>query len=89
MTPEELALRFVATVRSNVTDEDFAEILKRNKTYPPGCCATHDFMDANMLMLEAFEALAKRDMDFESDADTALWSAAWEIATTQYLTEKP
>ena len=88
MTPEQLALRFVTLIRRCTTAAEYAEILKRNKTIDPGCCATHDFMDANMVMLEAFEALAKRDMDFESDADTALWNTAWEIATTQYLTEK-
>lgn len=90
MTPaEQLALRFVILIRRCTTAAEYDQILKRNKIVPAGCCATHDFMDANMVMLEAFEALAGREMDLESDADTALWNAAWEIATTKYLTELP
>lgn len=85
---DHLALRFVVLVRRCTTAFEYAEILKRNKTIPDGCCATHDFFDANMVMLEAFNAHAKREMDLESEADCRLWSRAWKIATTEYLTEK-
>ena len=88
MTPALLAHNFANLIRRLTTQEEFDTIRKRNKTIPPGCCATHDFMDANMVMADAFSALAGREMDLESDADTAMWNAAWEIAKAEYLTEK-
>lgn len=89
---EQLALRFVTLIRRCTTQTEYNEILKRNKTIAPGCCATHDFMDANMVMLEAFNQLYGRDISMTGtdadEPDRVLWGAAWKIATEQYLTEK-
>jgi Tfp pilus assembly protein PilV len=53
-----------------------------------GACATHDFFDANMAMLAAFENVLKREpytitegaTDVQREADQALWNAAWNMA---------
>ncbi len=43
-------------------------------------CATHDYLDANMVMDEAFTTVLGRDMDAGSEDDAALWNAAWDLA---------
>jgi hypothetical protein len=66
------------------------EVIKRNLTYPPHTCASHDFCDANMVMDRAKENL-KLGLDISSQADVLVWSRAWELAVTNkfYLQEVP
>lgn len=81
-----LSQAFTTVVRSNFTIKELREINKRNKAYEithPGCCATHDFCDANMLMAEAFHNAFKREPDVGSEEDAQLWSAAWNDARTR------
>ena len=49
----------------------------------PDVCASHDFCDANMTMLRAFERVtgkAEHELNFESQAEMDLWNSAWSIA---------
>lgn len=43
-------------------------------------CHTHDFCDANMTMLEAWEWCFNRDFDANNDKDLEVWNAAWDLA---------
>lgn len=52
-----------------------------------GCCASHDFCDANDVMAEAFKEVTLRDMDTESEGDLALWNEAWDLARSWGLIE--
>jgi hypothetical protein len=45
-----------------------------------GCCATHDFFDANIGMAEAFFSVTGGEPDAASETDAALWNAAWTMA---------
>lgn len=94
-----LAAAFVAQCREAFTEEQLAEIKTRNASpdYAGDVCATHDFADANMLMLEAFSATFGREPLFLTEGadapdaapDLALWGAAWTRAKTDHLTASP
>ncbi|MBG6083031.1 hypothetical protein [Rubrivivax gelatinosus] len=88
----ELAAQFAVLLRLTLTDEEFAEVLLRNRAQTdPQVCASHDFCDANMVMFEAFRRVYGRDPALSSDDgdsaeaelsnwDTEDWNAAWELA---------
>lgn len=96
---ETLARAFAANIREACEDIDrendnpvgslLLEINNRNaRPDYVGCCATHDFLDANMAMLAAFEEVAGRELatisetatDEEKGADSNLFNAAWTLA---------
>lgn len=85
LQPHEIAHCF-ANIIENQVGEHMAEIKRRNASpeYSHGCCATHDFCDANMPMNDAFEETMGRPFLPESseptDDDMRLWNLAWEIA---------
>jgi hypothetical protein len=73
-----LADEFDAELRAELSESDYddAVVLNRDEE-SAGVCHTHDFCDANVFMAEAFEKVVGRPIDLQSDADTALWNAAW------------
>lgn len=86
----QVANAFVRIIRSWVTLEDFEEIRRRNAIYSSGVCATHDFVDANMAMAEAFEEVVGRapevfDGDINQQHDIRIWNEAWIIAVESSL----
>ncbi len=83
-----LADEFAARLRAYLGADKFAEVRRLNATpaYGGGCCASHDFCDANMIMFEAFEAIADRGHDPASQPDSDLWNAAWNDAAARHLT---
>jgi len=84
--PARLAQAFVDDLRANVSADQFEEIRQRNVMYGNHACASHDFIDANECMAAAFRLLVGRESNPASDADSALWNAAWHIAKRDYLT---
>lgn len=60
----------------------FAQIIDRNKADGPesNVCHTHDFCDANMLMLEAWQEMFGDAPDLDNDDHLAAWNDAWAIA---------
>jgi hypothetical protein len=80
-TPEKLAKRFSLILREYLSPEQMKEIIRRNKEETSeGICHSHDFIDANMVMAEAFEELGMPDPDPREDEVTDLWNTAWDIA---------
>lgn len=75
-----LAAAFAAKIREELSPEEVAEIDRLNKERDDSSCATHDFCDANMPMSEAFKAVYGHEVRAHSDADAALWNAAWTKA---------
>jgi hypothetical protein len=90
---QRLAAAFSQAVREDLAPH-LAEIRRRNREDYAGdtCCATHDFCDANMLMLDAITAQlghepryldgtdAAGDFDDEQQGEIDLWNAAWALA---------
>lgn len=51
-----VAKEFIKVIRESLTSEELKEVNKKNETEEyKGCCATHDYVDANMCMEEALE----------------------------------
>jgi hypothetical protein len=90
MTPQTLSALFIVGLRSTVTPEEYSAILKKNATPDyDGCCASHDYCDANMVMLEAYAHAMKRDPErVNLDKVWRLFNEAWTIARRDYLTGK-
>lgn len=56
-----------------------------------GCCASHDFFDANVAMMDALEkhgvhVFGKRGNRPPSARTDCLWNEAWTIAQKEHLT---
>ena len=78
-----IAYMFAVTVRAELAD-DLPEILERNKRYSDDVCATHDFCDANTLMLDTFERFGLSPMGSVDGVEGwrvelmhRLWGMAW------------
>lgn len=72
---QQLALEFCQVLRRWLTPEEMAEVVLRNhNSQYQGACATHDFCDANMAMLEAANNVGVDEEDYET------WNRAWDIA---------
>lgn len=75
------ARAFARLLRAGLTAGQMAEVLRRN-ALPEyrRACASHDFLDANVPMWEAFCEAVGREPDCGSDADARLLDAAWDAA---------
>lgn len=88
---DQLTEQFVTVLKEWTTPEDFAEMQRLNAAETnPSICHSHDFCDANMAMLEAFEMMGvTSSVDYEDaysvEAEHArcLWNAAWALAKPQ------
>lgn len=84
LNPEALAAEFTRVLREWLTEEQMREVVKRNATVRyAGCCASHDFCDANMAMLEACAKLTGKpetEHDFADEALCAIVNRAWDLA---------
>lgn len=88
-TPQALASEFASHLYLYIGRVKFEEVVRRNPTYGEAC-ASHDFCDANMAMLDAFEALMpgiQAEEIMARDDLTALWNEAWAIAKASAFEE--
>lgn len=77
----DLAGEFDFELRRVINADDYDVVLATNRTpaFASGCCATHDFCDANEVMAAAFRNTIGRKVKANSEEDSALWNAAWEL----------
>ncbi len=85
-----LAQEFTRILHTWLTPTEMAEVVKRNATPKyKGCCATHDFCDANMAMDEAMRNLDiatpcdLSDSEPQHEEACVLWNEAWDYAKSQ------
>ena len=77
---QDLARAFSGVLQEWLSWEEMQMVLARNEMAAyRGCCASHDFCDANMAMNEAFRRLGI-PFEFGNDLHDTLWSAAWHLA---------
>lgn len=93
MSAQKLADAFARKLREALCADEFAEMRRRNATEQyENACASHDFIDANVVMDEAHKEVFGRSALDGSDAQQeraqAVWNAAWDIAKSQHLTSK-
>lgn len=78
-TKEKLATAFRELLARDLTADELLEMDNLNRLERDGrICHSHDFLDSNMTMNEAFTAVMGREADLESRDDTVLWSTAWD-----------
>jgi hypothetical protein len=82
VTVEELAREFSSVLKKWLTKKEFREVIRRNDAESnPSICHSHDFCDANMAMVAAFENLNLETPDDEQgEASFRLWNEAWNMA---------
>jgi hypothetical protein len=87
LTPaEKLAGAFAKEIRENLTTQQLAHVVLRNKAYArihgeDRACASHDFIDSNVCMLDAFKKtfmFAEPNPDNQAVAD--VMNEAWSLA---------
>lgn len=84
---EDLARAFFDELDSSLTSEQLREVCRRNAAETdPIICHTHDFIDANECMIDAWaKCEGFPEFDLQNDEHTALWSAAWDECKRDYL----
>lgn len=84
--PSALAEKFVKLLRRDLTPAEFEQVRQRNATPEyEKCCASHDFLDANMTMQEAWASLGYGEIDPGSETDAYIWNCAWDLARERHL----
>lgn len=99
--PDLIAREFVRILRRwfkqrypKTWERKWREMQRKNATPEyGGCCASHDYHDSNVSMMEALEkhgiyVFGKRGNRPTSARVDQLWKEAWTIAKCDYLTKK-
>lgn len=90
-TATALAEEFAARLYVSIGAKAFDEVIRRNNEHAgDSACASHDFCDANMVMLDAVQALdPEADVDdiLQGDDWIARWNEAWDIAKASGFSE--
>lgn len=80
VSPLKLANVFSSILRGMLTQEEFDKVRELNKTKEYSeSCASHNFCDSNIAMIEALEAL-DIPFDTENEAQSELINEAWDLA---------
>lgn len=76
-----LSAEFSKVIREWLTEEELQKAIELNNSEKyKNCCATHDFCDPNEAMLQAFEKVQGRELNFQSEEDSILVDQAWTKA---------
>lgn len=78
LTAEALSRKFAELVFAELADSEREAILAHPKD--DECCITHDFMDPNQLILDAYEELTGEEADVGDDDTLHLFNTAWTLA---------
>jgi hypothetical protein len=75
-----LAEAFARGLRNQLPPETLIAIDAENAARRDDSCASHDHLDANDVMADAFAAILRRAPRASSSADAELMNAAWDRA---------
>ena len=75
-----LAAAFTRGLRNHLLPETLAAIDSENAARGDDSCASHDHLDANEVMADAFVSVMRRAPKAASSADAELITAAWSRA---------
>lgn len=100
-TPEgrirQVARKFTMLLQESLSPEHYREMLVRNAESLRrglGWCASHDHLDANMVMQDAVERVYPEvaelglDDDTENERRMGIWNAAWDFAKREYISAR-
>lgn len=76
-----ISAMFSRVIREWLTATQMQEVNRRNllPNYV-GACATHDFIDSNEAMLEAYRRLGYKRPESTDQVGMAKWDAAWDLS---------
>lgn len=80
---ETIARAFAANLAATIGEANMRAVVAKNATPKyHGCCASHDYCDANIVMQDTLEAcgVSVWNDDDMNDAAIALFNAAWTLA---------
>jgi hypothetical protein len=78
-----LANEFTRNIRESLSADQMEEVRALNATPEYAVnriCATHNFIDSDMVMHAAWETVTGRETDAGSDDESRVWSDAWDLA---------
>lgn len=78
-----LSKKFSTLIRTYLSKEEVDSVVSLNRVYIAenvGVCATHDYIDANVVMDEAFRYVLGREARMDSEEDCSLINDAWNLA---------
>lgn len=77
---QQVGAAFESLLWERLGEENYREAAERNRRETnPLICHTHDFCDANQVMMDAFEKVLGREPDIQSPTDMQVFDAAWAI----------
>lgn len=80
---QQLAREFSKVLRQTLTDDEMTEVISLNRTEGDiNICHSHDFCDANMALIEAYENIYGCEPTFSDDKTMDLINTAWALART-------
>jgi hypothetical protein len=83
-TQKKLAASFIRKMRGSLSVANLKKVDASNaKETNPNVCHSGDFIDSNMVMLEAWDSLTTTDFSLQNKAHLAKWNAAWDMAKKQ------
>lgn len=75
-----VAEKFCWMLTDEIGLEDRAEVVRINAERNEDYCASHDFCDANVVMLKSFRSALGATMDQSNQAHTDIVNDAWSLA---------
>lgn len=84
---ESIGDRFALNLEEAIGERFYEKVRQRNAKEPSrGVCHSHDFCDANEVMLGALaEHGLGKQFDAGDEGHCALWNAAWDYAAVNHL----
>ena len=80
-TIQDLSFAFSTIIHSWLTVDEINKVVILNDTPDyKGCCATHNFCDANMAMVEAFDIVFNRELSTNKLGDMLFFNKAWNLS---------
>lgn len=77
---QQVGAAFESLLWQQLGEANYREVAERNhRETDPNICHTHDFCDANQVMMDAFEKVLGREPDIQSPTDMQVFDAAWVI----------
>ena len=79
-----LARMFSRILSRTLLNSDMVKVVKMNSEEKDrNICHSHDYIDANMVMAEAFKKIVGKNPVPSSERDCILWSEAWDLAKSK------
>lgn len=78
---DKLARAFARSLRASLTGDEMKQVIRANRDEnDQRVCHSHDVIDANVVMAEAFEHVVGREAQVQWQTDLDLWNDAWTAA---------